>query len=56
MARTGGTIDNEIVKEIRDTAKDSNFSSKKSDSTMKWLTIVLVILTIILILQGFKLI
>jgi len=56
MARTGGTTDNEAIRELRDIAKDSNVSSKKPDYTMWVLTVILIILTLILILQGFKLI
>jgi len=48
------TTDNQAIRELRDSVKKLNKSTRFSSGAMILLTVVLVIFTAILIYQGFK--
>lgn len=55
MANPGQeTTDNQAIRELRDSVKELNKSTKSSSSIMTFLTIMLVIFTMVLIYQGIK--
>ncbi len=53
MGRTAPGPDNEAIRELRDSVKDLNKSTKFSGRVMIVLTVFIVILTLVLIWQGF---
>ena len=51
----GNQTDNEAIRELRDTMKNLNISTRKSSCVMTYLTVILVILTFILVIFTWKL-
>jgi len=51
---SGGYTDNDAIRELRDSVKDLNKSTRVSNLLMTVLTFAILILTAVLVWQGFK--